>query len=432
MNKFRELILSVSAKPSVIVHLGAGTCGEVDLYRSLGADRIIFTEPDPELARKAINKFKDSQDVAIFTTAVASSNDQQFLNITNNRRFSSLHTPAGLYDFYPNIEIVDRIKVDTITLEQLCENAEIDIESDNLLITELQGEERNVFPREKKDILQRFKWVIIRSSEEEIYTPSDGTEEADIHQVMLDAGFLVLNFNEDTPPFVNSLCIRNDSALQVDLLTNNQVLLRESILDLKNKLSEQQDITNDLTNSHSLKVTEMEQALKSKSKEISDSQEKIEELSRSLNTVSTELADAQAQAAKLLNEKEELSKSLNTVSTELADAQAQAAKLLNEKEGLLQQNAQLNESTEAYATATSEMQQTLRINTKLMLKSENDLKDLQLQYRSALEYQEQQNALLSELKTKLRQASRFYKSLNLQNLVLEGIALEQADSNNEE
>jgi FkbM family methyltransferase len=404
MNKFRELILSVSAKPSVIVHLGAGKCGEVALYRSLGADRIIFTEPDPELARKAINKFKDSQDVAIFTTAVASSNNQQFFNITNNRRFSSLHTPAGLYDFYPNIEIVDRIKVDTITLEQLCENAEIDIKSDNLLITELQGEERNVFPREKKDILQRFKWVIIRSSEEEIYTPSNGTEQADIHQVMLDAGFLVLNFNEDTPPFVNSLCIRNDSALQVDLLTDNQALLRESILDLENKLSEQQVITDDLTSSHSLKVAEMEQALKSKSKEISDSQEKIEELS----------------------------KSLNTISTELADAQAQAAELLNEKEGLLQQNAQLNESTEAYATATSEMQQTLRINTKLMLKSENDLKDLQLQYRSALEYQEQQNALLSELKTKLRQASRFYKSLNLQNLVLEGIALEQVDSNNEE
>jgi chromosome segregation ATPase len=187
-------------------------------------------------------------------------------------------------------------------------------------------------------------------------------------------------------------------------LTDNQALLRESILDLENKLSEQQVITDDLTSSHSLKVAEMEQALKSKSKEISDSQEKIEELS----------------------------KSLNTISTELADAQAQAAELLNEKEGLLQQNAQLNESTEAYATATSEMQQTLRINTKLMLKSENDLKDLQLQYRSALEYQEQQNALLSELKTKLRQASRFYKSLNLQNLVLEGIALEQVDSNNEE
>ena len=78
------------------------------------------------------------------------------------------------------------------------------------------------------------------------------------------------------------------------------------------------------------------------------------------------------------------------------------------------------------------MQQTLRINNKLILKSDNDLRDLQSQYRTALQYQEQQHNLLSELKAKLHQASSFYQKLNLQNLVIDTDLLEQDDPDNED
>ena len=73
------------------------------------------------------------------------------------------------------------------------------------------------------------------------------------------------------------------------------------------------------------------------------------------------------------------------------------------------------------------MQQTVRINNKLILKSDADLRDLQLQYSSALQHQEQQHTLLCELKEKLRQASEFYKKLNLTNLVLDAGVLEKHD-----
>ena len=73
------------------------------------------------------------------------------------------------------------------------------------------------------------------------------------------------------------------------------------------------------------------------------------------------------------------------------------------------------------------MQQTLRINNKLMLKSEADLSDLQNQHRIALQLQEQQHSLLCELKEKLGQASQFYRKLNIQNLVLDG---DMSDQNN--
>ena len=80
----------------------------------------------------------------------------------------------------------------------------------------------------------------------------------------------------------------------------------------------------------------------------------------------------------------------------------------------------------------SDLQQTLRINSKLVLKSDADMRDLQRQYRAALERQDQQHNLLTELTEKLRQASVYYQKLNLQKLVFDVEVLEQEDSDDNE
>lgn len=382
MNKFRELLLSVSAEPSTVIHLGAGSCSEIDFYQSLAIDRIIFTEPDPELADIAANKLKDRTGVSIVAVAVTTGDDRQVLNITNNKRFSSLLTPTGLLDFYPNIEIINRIKVDTTTLEKLCQDAGIDDSSDNLLVVEAQGLEKEILPAAATDVLQSFKWVIIRSSNEDIYKPSKNSAQISIQQAMLNAHFTVLVFNEDTPPFINFLCIRNDSAL-----SNKQLKARETdLLEIIDGFEGEAAILQD-----QLKL--LDDANKSQLKQV-----------------------------------KELSSSIISRSDELELAHTTVSKLSAENEKLLKQTEKLTNSLAQNNIEFTEIQQTLRINNKLMLKSDTDLKDLQLQYRNVLQHQEQQNALLGELKAKLRQASEFYKSLNLQNLVLDGNMLEQVDS----
>ena len=124
----------------------------------------------------------------------------------------------------------------------------------------------------------------------------------------------------------------------------------------------------------------------------------------------------------------EFEKSLASRSEELARTQTRVQSLAVEKEKQLQQIAEFEDSIGERTKEFAEMQQTLRINNKLLLKSDADLKDLQIQYRTALHHQEQQHALLVELKKKLRQASEFYQKLNLQNLVLDGDLLAQGDS----
>ena len=204
MKRFEDLIISVSAKPSVIVHLGAGTCADYDTYKALNSGRIIFVEPDQYLAETAIDTFNDTSHVKVIPLAIAAENGLQTLNIINNRRFSSLLLPHELFDFYPNIEVAETTEVDAITLTKLCKDEEVSKDSDNLLIAELKGMEKVVFPSADTDTLHRFKWIIIRSSVQQLYHPNSETAQKDLTQAMQEAGFIVLVLREDTPEYARS------------------------------------------------------------------------------------------------------------------------------------------------------------------------------------------------------------------------------------
>ena len=214
MNRFEEPIVSVQAKPFAIIHLGAGSCKEAGFYKSLAPKQIIFVEPEPELAKKASDKFNNSPNVLVIACAIAPMNGRQSLKVTNNHRFSSLLSPSQLLDFYPNVVVSDKIEIQAITLKQLCENENIVDQGDNLLVAELQGLEKNIFPLLAKKTLHKFKWVIIRSREHVLYKATSVKPQKNLTQTMCDMGYTTLTFAEDSPPFINILCIRHDAELE--------------------------------------------------------------------------------------------------------------------------------------------------------------------------------------------------------------------------
>ena len=77
MNRFEELIKSVSATPSVIVHLGAGTCCEYESYKAINSDRVIYVEPDQYLVETTTETFANTSHVKIIPHAIAAKNGQQ-------------------------------------------------------------------------------------------------------------------------------------------------------------------------------------------------------------------------------------------------------------------------------------------------------------------------------------------------------------------
>ena len=209
MNRFEELIKSVAPKPSVVVHIGAGSCKEHDFYKSLHPDRIIFVEADPQLAKEASQKYSGSTRVTVVECAIATKSGRQLLKVTNNRHFSSLATPTGLLEFYPNIAVADEVEVETLALRDLCLQTDIKHKSDNLLVADLRGLEKDVFPLAAKNTLQKFKWIFIRSSEHDLYERASNKVQKNLTQAMHDAGYTVFVFKEDAPPFINILCMRS-------------------------------------------------------------------------------------------------------------------------------------------------------------------------------------------------------------------------------
>jgi len=301
VNRITDIIKSLSAEPSVIVHIGAGSCGENDLYQSLGTSKVVYVEPDPYFAETTSSTFESLPGTKVIPCAIATENGRQKLNITNNRRFSSLLLPDGLLEFYPNIVVDECIDVETKTLTKLCQEEEIHGESDGLLVVELQGLEKEVFPTVEVDTLQRFKWILIRSSNMNLYTSSTDKAPASLIEVMQEACFTVLVFEEDSPPFVDILCIRNDEA-------------RDATTEQSAELEQMQSMVHSLT-------TEREE-----------------------KQLISGLTD-------------ELKRKTNKI---------------------------------------LEMQQTVRFNTKLILKTDTDLRNLQLQYRAMLQKYERPDLALFE------------------------------------
>lgn len=439
MNRFGELLASTNAKPAMVVHLGAGSCKEHGLYKALNAERIIFVEPNKVLAAQAGKKFKAQSDVTVIDLAVAAERGTQFLNIISNQRFSSLLAPSELFDFYPNITVTNREKVETVTLEHICDDVDIDEGVDNLLVAELQGFEKDLFLSMAKSTLNKFKWIIIGSSEYKLYDPvSDSSQEDLIHKIQ-EAGYFVLVFKEDASPHSNILCIRIEEVNENALLEERERELSHSIDLLKQKLLETKTALAEQQNAHKKQLEDLEISFQSKSDEltltiaqaqsINNEKDKLSQnvvtQAKKATDLAAEIADLKAEATLRVTEITELKAEATKRENEITVLKTEAIKLKDEITGLKNKTAD-------EVNKLAEMQQTLRINNKLMLKSDADLSDLQNQYKTALHHKDQQHTLLCELKEKLGQAARFYRKLDLQSLVIDGDTLDQSDSDSEE
>lgn len=490
MNRFKDIICSLPSTPDTIVHIGAGSCKEYSLYSSLQAERVIFVEPDGYLASKARKQYGAVSNVTILECAISVKEGKQMLNVTNNRRFSSLLKPGDLLEYFPNIEIIEKIKVRVLTLESLCQHTKINNNEkrDRLLVAELQGLEESVFSAATVETLEKFKWIIIRSSEKNQYQTLPAKTQENLIDTMQNLGYTVLSFAENAPPFNTILCIRNKAKRENERvrLQNNDLVNTLRVLEhnfsktitkldvLKARTKKRmekakkvirknskeaakallqvqvisgekaalQQKTKELMGVVETKVEELTQAqgeTQSLATEKAALQQKTEGLAEVVKTKAEELIQTHGETQTLAAEKaalqqkmEELTGIVETKVEELTQAQGETQTLATEKSALQQQTDELTELLNKKSDESDEMQQTVRINNKLLLKTDADMRDLQIKYRTALEYQDKQYALLTELKEKLRQASVYYQKLSLQNLVIDEEVLKNIDATSTE
>ena len=441
MNNFRLIISAITERISDVIHIGAGHCTETDLYHELGIQSITLIEPDAQLVNIARRKFSDSPSVNILQNVIARKAEQRVYFQISNKRFSSLLEPNKLFKYFPNLAITGQKEVKAITLASLCDEILQPTQANNLLVLELQGEETDVLINTPANVLHKFKWIVVRSSDEQLYGTAEIEPAAEIVVALQAASFDAMCFNEDAPPFQNYLFIRNDAeianqtlvdkadSLQIDFAdtqTANQALL-DQINSLQKEFADAQTANQALVHQ-----------VDAQQKEFADAQTANQALLDQINSLQKDFADAQTANQALVHQVDaqqkefaaaeiqykqkvlSLDEACHRTQTELNEAQAQISALTAEKTLQSQQIEELRLSHSESVKELKEANHALRINNKLIAKTDADLRDLQARYQSAVENQQQQQALLVDLQQKLVQAANFYRQLDIQDRDIEG------------
>lgn len=394
MSRFAEYLNAVFARPEVVIHIGAGRCLDLTLYQSLGAGRIVFIEADAELVADAQQQMDHEANVKIRHYALGIKNATQTLFITNNKDFSSLSKPRTLFEYLPNIRLIKREVVQTLTLEQVCINENVDEKTANLLVVEIQDAEKEIFPLLEAKTLKPFKWVVIQTSKENLYEGRGDARLHDVLQVMRESYFTVLCFLKDGPLNTTILCVRDDAAI---INKVNEKRRKE----LLNKFGQQEE---------ALKKALLEEANNLRGVVAIERDETTDE---GILTLSTKVA-------KFKHKRKKAKQKIDSLQIQIEQQQEEITSLLSSKQSVndaLEKSQQTAESWKECADGrlleVNSLRNHVRVSSKLVLKSENDSEELRTQYQEVMKQRQTQQLLLEKLHEKLQQAVNYYQYLEV-------------------
>jgi FkbM family methyltransferase len=125
----------------LVIHIGAGRCRELDAYAEAGIPRIILIEPNPNLAERLRKREYSPGVLEVVEAAVAEASGTADLLILNVLEMSSLRTPMGLEQLYPNVAVRERCRVNVISIHDLVTRARETGGRRSLAIIDAPGEE---------------------------------------------------------------------------------------------------------------------------------------------------------------------------------------------------------------------------------------------------------------------------------------------------
>ncbi len=376
--RFEQIIAAIPGQLNTVIHVGAGFCKELEYYTGRGVENIYLVEPNDDLISRARRKTSMLAHVRLINLAVAPEAGEEVLNITNNLRFSSLLEPQKLFDFFPNVEVIDRRPVEATTLESLCSEIEFDNQTNNLLVMEVQGLEYEILQSTSDETLDHFNWILVRSSRDNLYRTPAPTGQNYVSSCLTTPDYSRLTFEEETPPFISHLYQLNRAQRELSKEKSKGAELRNSLGRLESLLEAQRADQKNKTHS-------MEQSKR-------------------------EIIKLRQNSEKLKVDHDNLRIIHERVNTDYDNLSAQSD----------QQQVEMKIKT----AELDEVNRSLRLSNKLCSKLNADLTDLQERFKTSIENQQQQHLLLCELKDRLGQATEFYQQLSLEDQQFDGDVLE--------
>ena len=181
------------ASLDTVVHIGAGTCAELEDYCRLGASRVLLVDAHQETA-EALRELEDADGRITVKQAVvaAVAGDRLIYQVRNTRSDGNgdvqpyLHKPSRLLEVMPALRIETETITTTTSLAAVCEGINFST-GNNLLVMELNGAEAETLAAAPRELLQGFGWIALRAADPPLCEGGETPET--IHRILHDAGF---------------------------------------------------------------------------------------------------------------------------------------------------------------------------------------------------------------------------------------------------
>ncbi len=169
MNWLQEQLRNTTP-PDLILHLGAGSCGELDQWLNTGARRVVLVEPNPEFLPALRDRVRDEEAVQVIPAAVSAHPGRSALRLYNFPMLSSLREPTGICESLPGLRQIGRAMVDTLPVNELLDRIGLEPNANNWLVIDAPGEEAAILQALEKDArLMQFETLIMTAGTESLY-----------------------------------------------------------------------------------------------------------------------------------------------------------------------------------------------------------------------------------------------------------------------
>lgn len=180
---FTELFKRHNAKPQGVLHLGANTGQEAEIYCQLGIPNVIWVEADPNLFRKLQDHVKAFPGQRALRACVGEEDGKEVeFNIANNGGQSSSILPLGTHaQEHPEVRYVGKLKMQTIRVDTLLTRMDIHLSRNWLLNLDLQGAELLALKGMGTLLHSNFRYVYSEVNDQELYKGCALVEEVDAY-----------------------------------------------------------------------------------------------------------------------------------------------------------------------------------------------------------------------------------------------------------
>lgn len=433
---------AVLTAPNAIVHIGAGTGSDLSTYLRFPGTQVLLVEPQPHFANRLRKNTVDQKNIEVVQAAVSDKTGQQQLNILSLPALSSLQRPAnGLSTLMPSLRSDRAQQVDTITIDQLAEDFEINANDRNWLIIDAPGMETVLAEAASKSAPKPlFQHLFLRCSPADSY--ANGGSVNELLGLLGKRGFEVVGNEDPSDPDWRFFHLRFNEHLKASIDLAQQI---EGLKDRCDEAAMQQKALEKTQAELEAHGKGLSEKLQIREKELSalrdESEQKIEDLTREATRLNLETVQL-----KTVHEQniEDLTGKLQRRDKQLADTctdseqriESLTGDLTKRDQEIVNLNTAIKESTATLALnddieaaeqhsirLENDLQQAradLSVSLRTQAMKEADLKELRTRYGVLREQKIKQQELLTELGARLKAAAEILKSLELKGTNTDG------------